>query len=190
MLSRLLVACLALGLVAPAAADPRQDLRKAYVSNLALKSYKATMIDMASNKTLSTIEFQAPDRYRVAAGGQAPSVIVGDTMYLNAGGQSIKVPLPKDTLGQLRNDKTISDLEKNISVESAGAGAVGGQPARKYRFRSSTADQESSSTVWIGAASGHVLQVETSGKHGGKPYAMRMVYSDCNSPAIRINAPK
>ncbi len=122
MLPRLLLACLALGLVAPAAADPRQDLRMAYVSNLALKSYKATMIDVASNQTLSTFEFQAP--------------------------------------------------------------------ARKYRFRSNTAEQVSSSTVWIGAASGHVLQVETSGKHDGKPYAMRMVYSDFNSPSIRINPPK
>ena len=37
--------------------------------------------------------------------------------------------------------------------------------------------------------SGNVLQVETSGKTAGKPFAMRMLYSDFNSPAIKINTP-
>ena len=51
----LLAALLAAG-VAPAgsAADPRQDLHKAFVHNLALKSYKATMTDLKSNRIAST----------------------------------------------------------------------------------------------------------------------------------------
>ena len=45
--------------------------------------------------------------------------------------------------------------------------------------------------VWLRLAvrSGNVLQVETSGKAAGKPYAMRIMYSDFNSPSIKIDAP-
>jgi hypothetical protein len=45
------------------------------------------------------------------------------------------------------------------------------------------------SEVWVGLRSGLVLQVETSGKNAGRPFAMRATYSDFNSPAIRITAP-
>ena len=63
-------------------------------------------------------------------------------------------------------------------------------PARRYRFTSSTDKQTSNSLVWVGASTGLVLQVESSGKNAGRPFAMRVTYSDFNSPAIRIDAPK
>lgn len=190
MFRRAIVALLALTLAPAAWADARQELHAAFVRNMALKSFKATMVELPGNKTVSVVEFQAPDRYRVTAGGQPPSVIIGDAMYMNAGGQVMKVPMPKGTFGKFRNEEAIADLEKGTVVESDGAGMVGGQPARKYRFRSTTGKQQSTSVVWVGVTSGNVLQVETTGKNGGKTFAMRVLYSDFNSPAIRINAPK
>lgn len=190
MFRRALVALLAFTFTASAWADTRQELHSAFVHNLALKSFRATMVDLTSNRTVSTVEFQAPDRYRITAGGQPPSLIIGDTMYLQrAKGQFMKIPLPKQMLGQFRNEAAISDLEKGSSVESLGPGMVGAEVARKYRFTTSTDKQASTSTAWIGVRSGNVLQVETSGKNAGKPFAMRVLYSDFNSPTIKINTP-
>ena len=188
----LLAALLAAG-VAPAgsAADPRQDLHKAFVHNLALKSYKATMTDLKSNRTASTVEFQAPNRYRITMSGQAVSVIIDDVMYMTHDGKTMKVPLPKGTIGQFRNEATIAELEKGARVTSIGPGLVGKEPAVKYGFATATASggDQANSTAWISARSGHVLMVETAGKHGGRDYAMRVVYSDFDSPLIRITAP-
>jgi len=189
MFRRALAAFLALTFAASAWADVRQELHAAFVKNLGLKSFKATMVDLTRNRTVSTVEFRAPDRYRVTAGGQPPSLIIGDTMYLQREGQFMKIPLPKQMLGQYRNEAAIRDLEKGMRVESLGPGLVGSEATRKYRWLNA-GEQQSTSTAWVGVRSGHVLQVETSGKLAGKPFAMRVVYSDFNSPGIRIDAPK
>jgi outer membrane lipoprotein-sorting protein len=177
------------GATAAAAVNPRQDLHKAFVHNLALKSYKATMTDLKSNRAVSTVEFQAPDRFRITVPGQAVSVIVGDVMYMSHGGRTMKLPLPKGTIGQYRNEATIAELEKGARVTGIGPGLVSGEPAVKYGFASGTGADQSNSTAWVSARSGHVLMVETTGKHDGRDYAMRVVYSDFDSPSIRIAAP-
>ncbi len=188
MLRPILLALLAFAVAAPALADGRQELHSAFSNNLKLKSYKATMTDLTTNKVMSTVEFQAPDRFRVAAAGQPPSVMIGDTMYLNAGGQMMKIPMPKNTLSQYRNEATLKELAGKMTVESLGPGTVGALPARKYRWKSAGKDA-STTTAWVGIGSGHVLQVETAGKMAGKPYSMRVSYSDFNSPKIRIAPP-
>ena len=117
-------------------------------------------------------------------------LMIGDTMYMNAGGRSMKMPMPKNAVGQFRNEQAIADLEKGSKVEALGPALLGAVPTRKYRFTSSSDKQQSSSLAWVSVASGLVLQVETSGKNAGRPFAMRVAYSDYNSPAIRITAPK
>jgi hypothetical protein len=189
MFRRVLAALLALSFSVSASADTRQELHAAMVRSLALKSFRATMIDLSNNKTVSIVEFRAPDRYRISAAGMPPSLMIGDTMYLNRDGTFMKIPLPKQMIGKYRNEDAIKELEKGMMVESLGPGMVGTQPARRYRWRNS-GKQESTSTAWIGVSSGNVLQVETSGKAAGKPIAMRVLYSDFNSPSIKIEAPK
>lgn len=188
MFRRALLAVLALSFAATAAADTRQELHKAFTQNLTLKSFKATMVDLTSNRTVSTVEFRAPDRYRISAAGQPPSLIVGDTMYIQREGSFMKIPLPKQMLGQYRNEAAIKDLEKGMVVTGLGPGMVGTEPALRYRWLDGK--NAATSTAWISVRSGNVLQVETSGKAAGKPYAMRIMYSDFNSPSIKIDAPK
>jgi outer membrane lipoprotein-sorting protein len=191
-----LAACLAaaglacLAVAPPAAADDRQALHRAFVQNLKLKSFKATMTDLKTNKLVAVMEFQAPDRYRMTPAGQAPMVIVGDTMYMSQGGQVMKLPMPKGSLSQFRNEDAIRDLEKGTVVRALGPGMVGGQPAMKYGFDNVTGKTQSRSVAWIGARSGHVLMVETTGKAGGREQSMRIAYSDFDSPAIRIVPPR
>lgn len=190
MFRRTLVALLALSFAGAACADARQELHAAFVRNVALTSFKATMVDLSSNKTVSVVEFQAPDRFRVTPTGAPSSVIIGDTMYMNAGGQVMRVPMPKGKFTNLRNQDAMKELEKGTTVESTGMGRVGTQPARTYRFLSAKGKDQYTSTVWVGVASGQVLQLETSGKSAGKPFSMRMLYSDFNSPAIKVTPPK
>jgi outer membrane lipoprotein-sorting protein len=189
MLRRALAILLVFSFAASAWADGRQELHAAMLRNLSLKSFKASMVDLTRNRPVSTVEFQAPDRFRVTPGGMPPSLIIGDTMYMNHGGKTMKMTMPKGSLGKYRNEDAIADLEKGAVVESLGPGMVGAEPARRYRFTSGTDKMNSTSEVWVGLRSGLVLQVETSGKNAGRPFAMRATYSDFNSPTIRITAP-
>ena len=156
MSRRALATLLALSFAGAAFADARQELHAAFVRNVALKSFKATMIDLSSNKTVSVVEFQAPDRFRVTPTGAPSSVIIGDTMYMSLDGRTMKVPLPKGTFAKYRNEDAIKDLEKGTVVESRGVGRVGTQPARTFRFLSAKDKNKDqyTSTVWVGVASG------------------------------------
>ena len=132
---------------------------------------------------MSVVEFQAPDRYRMTMAGQPPSVVIGDTMYMTRNGKTMKMAMPKGTFGKFRNEDAMAELEKGLVVESLGPGMVGARPARRYRFTSTT-DKQASRPAWSGSgvASGLVLQVETSGKNAGRPFAMRVSYSRLQQP--------
>ncbi len=186
----LLAAAFAVGAAtAGSAADPGQDLHKAFVHNLSLKSYQATMTDLRTNRLVSTVQYQSPNRYRMTVTGQQPSVIIDDVMYMRVDGKVMKVPMPKGSIGKYRNEASIAEFEKGAHVTSIGPGMVGKEPAIKYGFASDSQGSQSNSTAWVSARSGHVLMVETAGKSAGRDYAMRVVYSDFDSPAIRITAP-
>ncbi len=189
MFARIATAALALSFAGVALADARADLHSAYAKMLTLKTYKATMVNMADSKTVSVVEFQAPDRMRMTMEGRMSTVVIGDTMYMSVNGKSMVVPMPKGTLSKYRNEDTLRDIEKGAVVSSEGPGAVGGQPARKYRFSTVVSGHPTSSVVWVGMASGLVLQVETSSNQGGKAANMRIVYSDFNNPTIRVSKP-
>lgn len=182
------LALLALLLAGTALADVRQELHAAYVKLLAVKSYMATMQELPTGKTVMVMEFQAPDRYRMTMPGQPPNLIIGDTMVMHAGGREMRIPLPKGTLQKYRNEDAIRELERGSLVEAQGVGTVGGQPARIYRHRTQVNGKPAESLVWVAIASGHVLQLETRGARGGKD--MRILYSEIDSPRIRIEAPK
>jgi hypothetical protein len=85
----LLLALLAVSAFLPAVAalaDDRQDLHAAYRKMMALTGFKATMVDLSTGKTAMTMEYQAPDRYRMTVPGQPPQLIIGDTMVLTMNG--------------------------------------------------------------------------------------------------------
>ena len=189
MFRRLAALVLALAFAGAALADARQDLHTAYLKMQALKSYKATMVNMGSNKTVSVVEFQAPDRLRMTMEGRMSNIVIGDTMYMSMNGRTMVVPMPKGTLSKYRNEDTLREIEKGALVTSEGPGVVGGQPARKYRFRTVYEGHAADSLVWVSIATGLVLQVETSSNQGGKAASMRITYSDFNNPAIRISKP-
>jgi outer membrane lipoprotein-sorting protein len=189
MFHRIAAAVLCLAFAGAALADPRQDLHTAYLKMQALKSYKATMVDQGSRKTVSVVEFQAPDRLRMTMDGGMTTIVVGDTMYMTVNGRSMVVPMPKGTLSKYRNEESLREIEKGALVTNEGPSMVGGQPAQTYRFSTVSNGQPSSSLVWVSLTTGLVLQVETLSNKGNKAARMRILYSDFNSPAIRISKP-
>ena len=171
-----------------AAADARQELHAAYRKMMAATAFKATLVDLGTGKTAMTMEFQAPDRYRMTVPGQPPQLIIGDTMVMTMNGRTMRLPMPKGSLPKVRNEDGLRELERGSKVEAAGTGLVGGQPARIYRHTTQVEGKPAQTLVWVGVASGLPLQVETRGAKGGKE--VRILYSDFNSPKIRIEAPK
>jgi hypothetical protein len=179
---RLCATLLVLALPGPALADARADLHAAFVKNMAVHSYRATMTDLATGKAVSTVEFQAPDRYRVNVPGRPATVIADNTMYLSVNGRAMKVPLPAGTLDQYRSDAAIRKLEANTVYSATGMATVDGEPARRYHWVA-TGKHASTGDAWVAVRSGRVIQVESAGK-------VRVRYSDFDSPDIRIELPR
>jgi outer membrane lipoprotein-sorting protein len=177
----LCAALLCLAAAGTAAADARGDLRAAYGKTLGAKSYRATMTDLKTGKQVSTVEFQAPDRYRVSVPGGPTSVIAGGNMYIVVNGQTMKVPLPAGMQEQLRGDSAFNKLDASTRFSDLGLGKVGAEPARKYHWVG-TGKSAGSGDAWVSVRTGRVLQVESEGK-------VRVLYSDFNSPAIQIATP-
>jgi outer membrane lipoprotein-sorting protein len=184
---RFSAALLALACAGTAAADARGDLHAAFLKNLSAKTYRATMTDLANGKQVSTVEYQAPDRYRIQVADGPESVIADGAMFLQVNGKPMKVPLRPGMVEQFRSDAAWKQMETDTLIRDAGPGLVGAEPAHKYHWISS-GKHASAGDVWVGVKSGYVLQVETVEKLGSKA-GVRVVYSDFNDPAIRVLAP-
>jgi outer membrane lipoprotein-sorting protein len=184
--TRLCAGLLALAFAGHAVADARADLHAAFQKNMSAKTYRAKMTDLATGKQVSTVEFQAPDRYRIQANGMN-SVIANGNMYLVVNGQSMKVPLQPGMMEKFRSDAAWKQMEKDTLIKDNGPGTVGAEPARKFHWISS-GKHPSTGDVWVSLKSGHVLQVETTDAAGSKKGAVRVTYGDFDS-AIKIEPP-
>jgi outer membrane lipoprotein-sorting protein len=185
--TRICAALVALAFAGAAAADARADLHAAFQKNMSAKTYRATMTDLATGKQVSTVEYQAPDRYRIQVSGGPTSVIANNNMYMQVNGQAMKVPLPAGTLEKFRSDAAWKQMEKDTLIKETGPGTVGAEAARKFHWITS-GKHPSTGDVWVGVKSGYVLQVETTDAAGSKKGAVRVQYGGFNS-AISISPP-
>lgn len=170
----------------PALAGPKDDMKAMGAKFLALRSYHVRMTTDDARAPSSEVDFVAPDRYRLRtpAGTQ---YIIGDTMHLDVGGRTLKVPMPKAALSQWREtDRFFREIDKT-QVEALGAEAVDGKPAKKYRMTGP--DLSAPVLLWVGA-DGYPLQVRSSGSVGGRSMTSTLRYSRFDDPAIRIDPPK
>ena len=191
-LPRIFAGLLALGLAVaapPAAADARAALHAAFQKNLGARTYRATITDLATNKQVSTMEFQAPDRYRMQVAGGPSVIIANNTQYMTFNGQTMKVPISPAQLAQYRSDSAWKRMEANTLIQDGGPAMVGTEAAKKYHWIT-TGKDASTGDAWVSVKSGHVIQVETAQKPGSKQGAVRVRYSDFDSAKINIVAPK
>lgn len=168
-----------------AQAGPREDIEAATLKFLAARSYHVEMRHDGSAKAMTTLEFVAPDRYRLRT-PQGTQVIIGDTMYVGTAGRTMQVPLPRGVLNRWRDPAQLKRHRDTLVVEALGVEPVRGQPARKYRMANSAPPSES--LMWIGA-DGYPHRIQASGRANGRKATTTLDYSRFNDPEIRIQAP-
>lgn len=172
----LLLACL------PAFAGPREDVQAAMARFVALKSYRATMQLTAPKPTTSRLTFVAPDRYEIRMDGMGAQYIIGNTMYLDAGGRRLQVPLPAGTLDRYRDPARLDSERAQLQVTDLGPAAVGGRIGRKYKLLRRDAP-DSVTMLWV--VGGLPVRIEAANARG----RVLIQYEHFNDPTLRVQAP-
>lgn len=170
--------------------DPLSTPRKAVEASmdkfLAARSFHASMEMQAAQPMKVEMDFVAPDRYRMRM-PEATQVVIGDTMYMQAGGQTMKMPLPAGTLGKWRDPLKMQEGKDAMVVTALGSERVDGEPARKFQVRHGAPDN-SEVTYWIGGDDLPLKLVHAGDSESG-PYTMTILYSRFDDPSISIEPP-
>jgi hypothetical protein len=167
--------------------SPEDEMKASMDKFLKARSFHAAMDMQGARSTVIEMDFVAPDRYRMKM-PMGTQVVIGDTMYMQVEGRSMKTPLPAGTLTQWRDPLKIEENKAGMSVESLGNDSVNGQPAKKYLVKH-TEPKPSEFTFWIDR-DGLPLQLVSQGEAEGKPYSMTLRYSRFDDPGIVIDAPQ
>ncbi|MEP6634216.1 MAG: hypothetical protein ABJA62_08390 [Luteimonas sp.] len=168
-------------------AGPKEDVRAAIDKVMAARSYHVSMVHSGTSAMTTEADFVAPDRFRMKM-PMGTQYIIGDTMYMNVRGRSMKVPMGKGAMTQWRDPASIAKNEATMTITSLGIGMLDGKPAHKYKMVDSKTPT-TSSVLWIGA-SGYPLGIDVSGQTMGKPSNTTIRYSRYNDPTIAIDPPK
>ena len=186
-----MLAAVALGLACSAAgAAPKDDLHAAFAKFLQAKSFRASVTDVKNGGVVSTMEFVAPDRYRIKPAKGPQSLVVGDTMYLDMNGKLTPMPVPGigEKVAQYRNKDFLAEVESGMTVQALGDETVDGEAAKVYAY-TVTKPLKSDAKTWISQKSGMPIQIESTGTFMGHTSTTRVRYSGFDDPSIRIDAP-
>ncbi|HEY6941652.1 hypothetical protein [Dokdonella sp.] len=185
------LAGLALGLAcAAASAAPKDDLHAAFAKFLQAKSFRAAVTDVKNGETVSTMEYVAPDRFRIKPAQGPQSLVVGDTMYMDMNGKLTPMPVPGvgRMVAQYRNQDFLAEVERGMQVQALGDDSVDGEAAKVYAY-TVTQPMKADAKTWISQASGLPIQIESTGTFMGHTSTTRVRYSGFDDPSIRIEAP-
>ena len=186
-----MLAALALGLACSAAgAAPKDELHAAFAKFLQAKSFRASVTDVKNGGVVSTMEFVAPDRYRIKPAKGPQSLVVGDTMYIDMNGKLTPMPVPGigEKVAQYRNKDFLAEVESGMTVQALGDETVDGEAAKVYAY-TVTKPLKSDAKTWISQKSGLPIQIESTGSFMGHTATTRVRYSGFDDPSIRIDAP-
>lgn len=169
---------------APVLAGAREDVLAAASKFQSLKSYHVTMTHEGQGMTME-MDFVAPDRFRMQM-PMGTQYMIGETMYMNVDGRTMKLPLQANMAQQWRDPAKLRADQTKTTATALGPGMVDGKPAQKYRMTHADSPG-TTSTMWIGA-SGYPLQIVVESK--AQPGRTTIRYSRFNDPSIRIDPPK
>ena len=170
----------------PVAVDPVQAVLSASQRFGQLRSFHATLRMQGPRTVETTMDFVAPDRYRLQT-DDGPQLIIGDTFFLQRDGEVRQVPVPPGLLAQWRNPLPPDLAPAQLQVEDLGSETVGGQPAHKYRVRHASAAPDGM-LYWINAQ-GLPVQIERKGETNGQPFRITVTYSRFDDASLRIDVP-
>lgn len=169
--------------------DPAQTVLQASQRFAALRSFHAQMALHGAQKgqvVSMSMDFVAPDRYRLQGTG-GTQTIIGNTIFLKSEGRMQQQPLPAGLLDQWRTPLPLAAELHGLAVEDRGPADVGGTATRLYRV---DGPQGSGETLqyWIGN-DGLPRQVQRDGFNGDQPYRITLRYSRLNDPDLQIAMP-
>jgi hypothetical protein len=181
-----------LAFAGPAHADASADLKAAYGKFIQATSFRATMTDLDTGKTVNTIEFVAPDRYAITPTGTGMrQLVIGRTMHMDIGGRTMAIPLPeKADPSSYRNQKALDELSAGIAVTQREDSTEAGEPAKVYHYLSNVEGKPVETLTFVSKASGLPIQIQTTGSAGKGKFRYQIRYSNFNDPGIRIDPPK
>ena len=171
-------------------AGPKEALHDAFVKFLEARSFRANVIDATKGQQISTMDFVAPDRYRIRTGqGGTEQTIIGDDAYTIIEGRAMKLPIPVGRIiGQYRNPATLAQLEQGMIVTPAGSDSVDGELADAFTY-TITEPVKADVKVWISQKSGLPIQIESQGRFMGVKSTTRVKYYDFDDASIKVTAP-
>lgn len=170
----------------PVASDPAQAVLDASQRFGQLRSFHAAL-HMQGPRTLdATMQFVAPDRYRLQT-VEGVQTIIGDTFFLQRAGEVRQVPVPPGLLAQWRSPLPADATAADLQVEALGEARVDGNPVRRYRVRHASAAPDGM-LYWIDAA-GLPVRIERQGKTQGQAFKVTVDYTRFDDPTLRIEAP-
>ena len=173
-----------------AVASPKDELHEAFGKFLQVHRFRAEATDVKKGERVSSVEFVAPDRYRVKPVNGPANVIIGDTMYMDIGGKLTPIPVPgvSKMVAQYRNEDFLHEVESGMSVQALPDESVDGEAARVYAY-TVTKPIKSDAKCWVSQKTGMPLQIESSGSFMGHASTTRVRYSGFDDPSIVIDAP-
>lgn len=186
-----LFAC-ALAAVAPlACAAPKDELHDAFAKFVAARSFHADTTDLKNGQVLSSVDFAAPDRYRVQPAKGPAQVVVGDTIYMDMGGKLTPIPVPgmARMIAQYRDPQFVRDLESGVSVQALPDAEVDGEPAKVYAY-TVTRPAKADAKAWVSTKTGLPIQIESTGSFMGHAATTRVRYSRFDDASIHVDAPQ
>ncbi|HNV80031.1 MAG TPA: hypothetical protein PLI83_08000 [Thermomonas sp.] len=156
----------------------------------ALRRYRITMMrgDGQATPTTTTVDYVAPDRYRVATTGAPTQVVIGDTLYTTDASGTRKSAAPADRIGQWRDPAGLLAAGRDFTAEAGPRRFVFAMPASEYKLHV-TRPVASNMSVWIGPK-GLPIKLESQGLADGKRVTTAIRYSHFDSEEIKIDAPK
>ena len=156
----------------------------------ALRRYRMTMMrgDGQTSPTTTTVDYVAPDRYRMEATGIPVQVAIGDTLYITNAGGTRTSPAPADSIAQWRDPSGLLAAGQDFTAEKGPRRFVFAMPASEYKLHV-TKPVASNMSVWIGPK-GLPIKLESQGLVGGKLVTTAIRYSHFDSEDIKIDPPK
>lgn len=170
--------------------DPKDAIRASMRKFMALERYHASMqLEGGPRGAMyNEIDFVAPDRYRMTMQGAGTQTVIGDTMYMDVGGRTMKMPLPAGTLTQWRDPVRLAENETSMTVQAQGLDRIDGQSARKYLVHHDK-PQPVDVTMWIDDDD-LPLQIRVAGNAEGHASVATIHYSRFNDPSIEVEPPQ
>src|SRR3546814_18023329 len=106
--------------------------------------------------------------------GLGTQVIIGNTMYMQAGGQSMRMDVPAGTLDQWRDPARLDDPARETQVQALGRETLAGQSTRQFLVRSQQAGTPAADITMLLGPDDLPLQVRVASPEGDRSEERRV----------------